>query len=219
MAPASNRLISSRSSTSCWNRSTSADSRSSAVWARSGISPRLFSSTSTDAASVISGERSSWLTSEANRASRSTRSSRAWAMWLNGTASTSRSGSSPTTSRVSRRPPAMASAAAPTSSRGARARRRRPPARGSRRPPWTAATPPTRIEGQRVERVADLAERHGLVVAGVQRRDGHARPRSRSGRCGRSASGPAWPACTVWRSDSGRASWPKSAVFSYHMPL
>ena len=44
----------------------------------------MFSSTSTDAASVISGERSSWLTSEAKRASRSIRSSRAWAMWLNG---------------------------------------------------------------------------------------------------------------------------------------
>ena len=65
-APASKREISSRSSTSCWKRSTSADSRSSAAWARSGISSRRVSSTSTDAASVMSGERSSWLTSDAN---------------------------------------------------------------------------------------------------------------------------------------------------------
>ena len=63
------------------------DSRSSAAWARSGMSSRWFSSTSTDAASVISGERSSWLTSEANRASRSMRSWRAWAMSLNESAS------------------------------------------------------------------------------------------------------------------------------------
>ena len=39
----------------------------------SGISSRRACITSTDAASVISGERSSWLTSDANRASRSTR--------------------------------------------------------------------------------------------------------------------------------------------------
>ena len=88
MAPTSNREISSRSSTSCWNRSTSADSRSSAVWARSGISSREFSSTSTEADSVISGERSSWLTSDAKRASRSMRSSSASAISLNGTART-----------------------------------------------------------------------------------------------------------------------------------
>ena len=83
MAPASNRLISSRSSTSPWNRATSLVSRSSAAWARSGSSWRRASITSTEADSVISGERSSWLTSEAKRASRSMRSCSAEAMSLN----------------------------------------------------------------------------------------------------------------------------------------
>ena len=43
---------------------------------------------------VMSGERSSWLTSDAKRPSRSMRSSRAGAMWLNDVTSTPRSGSS-----------------------------------------------------------------------------------------------------------------------------
>ncbi len=173
MAPTSKREISSRSSTSCWNRSTSADSRSSAVWARSGISSRLFSSTSTEAARVMRGERSSWLTSEAKRASRSTRSSSACAMWLNGTASTSRSGSSPTVRRVSRRPPAMASAAMPTSSRGARARRAahqpsRPPAiDGEQRRPEEG-------DGQVLQGALRLGQRHDLEVGGIGGGDGHA---------------------------------------------
>ena len=51
--------------------------------ASSGISSRRLSSTSTEAASVISGDRSSWLTSDANRASRSMRSCSAGAMSLN----------------------------------------------------------------------------------------------------------------------------------------
>ena len=50
---------------------------------RSGISSRRASITSTEAASVISGERSSWLTSDAKRASRSTRCCSASAMSLN----------------------------------------------------------------------------------------------------------------------------------------
>ena len=94
MAPASKRLISSRSSTRPWKRLTSLVSRSSAAWARSGSSSRRASITSTDADSVISGERSSWLTSEAKRASRSMRSCSAEAMSLNELASTPRSGSS-----------------------------------------------------------------------------------------------------------------------------
>ena len=83
MTPASKREISSRSSTSCRNRSMSATIRSSAALARSGMSSRWFSSTSIDAARVMSGERSSWLTLEANRASRWIRSSRAMAISLN----------------------------------------------------------------------------------------------------------------------------------------
>ena len=67
---------------------TSPTSRSRAAWARSGISSRRACITSTDADSVISGERSSWLTSDANRASRSTRCCRADAISLNDSAST-----------------------------------------------------------------------------------------------------------------------------------
>ena len=72
--PASNREISSRSSTSCWKRSMSPTMRSRAARERSGRSSRWLSITSIDAARVIRGERSSWLTSDAKRASRSMRS-------------------------------------------------------------------------------------------------------------------------------------------------
>ena len=64
-----------------------------------GISSRRASITSTDAASVISGERSSWLTSEAKRASRSTRCCSASAMSLNDSVRIRRSGSSVDSSR------------------------------------------------------------------------------------------------------------------------
>ena len=111
IAPASKREISRRSSTRPWNRMTSLDSRSSADCARSGRSSRRASITSTDAARVISGDRSSWLTSDAKRASRSTRCSSASAMSLNDSVSTRRSGSSVNSNRVSRRPPAIAEAA------------------------------------------------------------------------------------------------------------
>ena len=123
IAPASNRLISSRSSTRPRKRATSLTSRSSAACARSGISSRRASMTSTEADSVISGERSSWLTSDANRASRSTRSWSAEAMSLNDVASTPRSGSSVGVRRVSSRPPAIAFAASDASATGRTARR------------------------------------------------------------------------------------------------
>ena len=69
------------------------------------------------------GERSSWLTSDANRASRSMRSCRAWAMSLNEAEIGRRSGSSLVSSRVSRRPAASAMAAVDTPVSGRRARR------------------------------------------------------------------------------------------------
>ena len=111
--PTSKREISSRSSTSCLNRSTSADEQVDRGLRRGRAARRVrVSSTSTDAASVISGDRSSWLTSDAKRASRSTRSCSAPAISLNEAASEARSRSAGGTRRVSRRPPAMASAAA-----------------------------------------------------------------------------------------------------------
>jgi hypothetical protein len=102
----------------------SAAIRSTAAWAdSSGISSRRVASTSIEAARVMRGERSSWLTSDAKRPSRSMRSSSAWAMWLNDVTSASRSGSSPPSKRVSSRPPAIASAATPTFDRGRSVRR------------------------------------------------------------------------------------------------
>ncbi len=123
IAPASKRLISRRSSTRPWKRLTSPASRSSAERARSDSSSRRASRTSTDADRVISGERSSWLTSDANRASRSMRTCSADAMSLNELASTPRSGSLDGESRVSRAPPAMALAACAASATGRTARR------------------------------------------------------------------------------------------------
>ena len=123
IAPASNRLISRRSSTRLRNRATSLTRRSRAAWARSGMSSRRACITSTDADSVINGDRSSWLTSEAKRASRSTRCCSADAMSLNEVASTPRSGSSVGVSRVSRCPPAIALAASEASATGRTARR------------------------------------------------------------------------------------------------
>ena len=70
-APASKREISSRSSTSCWKRSTSADHQVERGLGRaSGISSRRDASTSIEAARVMSGERSSWLTSDGEAARR-----------------------------------------------------------------------------------------------------------------------------------------------------
>ena len=67
--PTSKREISSRSSTRCSKRFTSSVSRSRAVRARSGNSARRVFITSTEAERVMRGDRSSWLTSDANRSS------------------------------------------------------------------------------------------------------------------------------------------------------
>ena len=91
--PASARDISSRSPTMRWNRRRSSPRSCRARWARGGSSARSASSTSSDAARVVSGERNSWLTSELKRASRSIR---AWiwsTMALNEVVRPSRSGS------------------------------------------------------------------------------------------------------------------------------
>ena len=72
--PASARDISSRSPTMRWKRRRSSLRSCRARWERGGRSSRSASSTSSEAARVVSGERSSWLTSELNRASRSMRS-------------------------------------------------------------------------------------------------------------------------------------------------
>ena len=121
--PASNREISRRSSTRVRKRVTSLRSRSTAARARSGISDLRLSITSMDASSVMSGERSSWLTSEAKRASRSTRCSSASAISLNDSARTPRSGSFSGFNRVSSRPPAIDFAARAASATGRTARR------------------------------------------------------------------------------------------------
>ncbi len=71
----------------------------------------------------MTGDRSSWETSEANRASRSMRSWSARAIWLNETTSSSRSASEVSSNRVSIWPSAMARAASLTSASGRRVRR------------------------------------------------------------------------------------------------
>ena len=123
MTPASKRDISSRSSTSSRKRSRSAASRSSADCARSFRSSRLFCSTSSEACRVMSGDRSSWDTSEENWASFSMRSSSVPAMPLNDVMIGSRSGSTRARMRVSSSPPASFRAASPTSPSGRRMRR------------------------------------------------------------------------------------------------
>ena len=123
IAPASNREISNKSSTKPWNRATSLDSKSSAACDRSGSSSRRDSRTCTDAAKVIRGLRSSWLTSEVNRASRSTRSCSVVTMSLNAEVRACMSGSSVGSRRVSSRPSAIARAACAALASGRTARR------------------------------------------------------------------------------------------------
>ena len=120
--PASNREISSRSSTMRRNRCRSPSSRVRARRAR-GVSSALWvSSTLTEADRVVRGERSSWLTSDVNRASRSIRFWRLAAIRLNEVARSRRSGSPPVSTRVSSWPPAIETAASEIPARGSRAR-------------------------------------------------------------------------------------------------
>ena len=120
--PRSDREISSSSSTRRLKRRTSAPSRSRACRALGVSSSRLASRTESELARVVSGERSSWLTSEAKLASRSIRSWSRSTILLNAAASAARSAKLSLSRRVSRLPPAMARAARVVSCSGRRAR-------------------------------------------------------------------------------------------------
>ena len=123
-----------------WNRRRSAPSSPRAWRARTESSSWWASSTSKEAAIVVSGDRSSWLTSEVKRASRSIRSWSWSTIRLKELANAARSGSPvPAGSRVSSWPPAMATAAreTPVSGRSDRALAERP-----RTTPRTVVTTP-----------------------------------------------------------------------------
>ncbi len=123
LEPASTRDISRRSLTMRWKRRRSSPRSASAWRERGGRSSCSASSTSSDAANVVRGERSSWLTSELKRASRSMRTWSWSTMALKEFVSPSRSGSVASGSRrVSSSPPAMAPAARDTSARGRKSR-------------------------------------------------------------------------------------------------
>jgi len=104
-----------------WNTARSPTSRSRLCWATGERSPRCWESTVAVVASVVKGERNSWLTSLANRASRSSRSTNWLTMALKDSVScwTSRS-VLPVTRRVVSSPPAINAAAADTVQVGAR---------------------------------------------------------------------------------------------------
>ena len=102
-----------------WKRRRSSARSCRARCDRGGSLSRSASSTSIAAAKVVSGDRSSWLTSELKRASRSMRSCNWSTMALNDMVKPSRSGSAASrSSRVSRSPEAMAPAARDTSASG-----------------------------------------------------------------------------------------------------
>ena len=196
MTPASKREISSRSSTSCRKRSMSATIRSRAALARSGMSSRWFSSTSIDAARVISGERSSWLTLEANRASRWMRSSSATAISLNESASVRQVGV------VAGLDPGVEAAAGDGLGGVADA---------AQRPQHPAGGPPAegragqrgeqrrgqQRDADRLERVLELVERHDLEVGAVDRLERHADRQLRSSPSWSKRMRAGWPDCTM----------------------
>ena len=130
-----------------------------------GISSRWFSMTSIDAASVMSGERSSWLTSDAKRASRSIRSWRAWAISLNEAVIGRRSGSSLARAggRAARRPgPGRGRHAAEGPQRARLAHQPRPaPAR------VVTSDAADQRHAERLEGVLDLVQRDDLEVRRV----------------------------------------------------
>ena len=128
------RASSSSSPTRRWKLRTSATTRSNGSRIRSGTSARRASTRSVAATSVVKGERSSWLTSDANLVSRSMRCWRAETMWLNDAARGARSGSCPISMRRDSCPPAMSPAAVLTSASGRNTRR---PAHSPRRPAAT----------------------------------------------------------------------------------
>ena len=120
-APASKREISSRSSDQLLEPGDIGDHQiDGGLGRRIGhvVAPRRRGPRSRPRGSSA-GERSSWLTSEAKRPSWSMRVSSTWAMWFERRHQGCRGlGSSTAPRRVSRRPPAMASAATDTSARG-----------------------------------------------------------------------------------------------------
>ena len=136
--------------------------------ARSGISSRRRSSTSTEAVSVMSGERSSWLTSEAKRASRSTRSCRAEAMLLNElTIGVSCGVVGGGGRRVSSLSAAMASAARLMSLSGAERGPGHPAAQQERPRSWSGQHGAGQGHGQVVQRLLQVLERGQLEVRGA----------------------------------------------------
>ena len=133
---------------------------------RAGRSSRRASSTSTAAVSAVSGERSSWLTSEAKRASRSMRSWTASAMLLNELTSRCRSGSASSGRRVSRPPSASSLAASATRDSGFRRRRL-----AHQPSPAEASTVTRGADGERgpdhAHRALQVGVREHLEVGGV----------------------------------------------------
>ena len=113
------------------------------------------------------GERSSWLTSEANRASRSMRSCTASAMSLKEVTSRSRSGSCSGSRRVSRPPEASSLAASATRDTGRRSRRLadHPTAAASRA---ATALPEHERAADHAEAAGQRSQREDLEVLDVE---------------------------------------------------
>ena len=105
------------------NRRTWLTTTSSACCVRSGSSVRRASSTSTAADRAVIGDRSSWLTSDANRTSRSILACTASAMSLNVPARRARSGSLAGSRRAPSPPDAISPAASATLLNGRSKRR------------------------------------------------------------------------------------------------
>ena len=188
--PASMREISSRSWTSRWKRRISAVSRSSAARDRSGSSLRRELEHLRGAASVVSGDRSSWLTADANRASRSMRCTRCSVIWLN-------DGRQRVEVGIAGR--LEAHVVAPTRDGGGRARRRAhrpqhaagsPTGRWPRPRAWSRPPPRSASCAARSRSALDLAAAGTISkYAALDGRERHARPPAAARRRGRSAAG------------------------------
>ena len=142
-----------------------------------------------------SGERSSWLTSELNRASRSIRSWSWSTMALNEVVSPTRSGSAASmSSRVSSSPPAMAPAASDVTSESGRSSRR-------------LAKRPERDPEQRRHRAGDeerQAQHAHACGRGRRGRTPRSRRRAPTGPAGRRRSRPCRPRCGTSASPPSR---------------
>ena len=139
---------------------------------------------------VVTGERSSWLTSEANRASRATRACRSLGVSLNAAAIGPRSLSSRSGSRVDRSPCAIRAAAAVSSVSGA-APGGSPTSRSSAPSSPLASTPAEQHQADEPEGPVQVAQREHLDVRDLRRRaasspprpPGRRRPAAAAGRC------------------------------------